>query len=420
MILSILFFPRIRIGKAEVDSYWVVTLAGAMIILLTGTADAGTVLSAVVADTAINPLKILVLFISMTVLSIFLDEVGFFSYVAAVTLKKAGHDQHALFLYLYVIVSVLTTFTSNDVVILTFTPFIIYFAKHAGISPLPYLVLEFIAANTWSMAFIIGNPTNVYLSTAAGIGFMDYFLKMILPTAVAGIVSFLLLFLIFRKQLSGRIGESAAEGKIRDRLLLAVGLVHLGLCTVLLAVSSYVHIEMYLVSLGFAVSLAVTVLAVSLVRKRKPVELIASAKRAPWQLIPFVLSMFVLILALVGNGVTERISAFLAKGPEVYTFGITSFLAANVINNIPMSVLYSSVVEPLSGSDAARAVYASVVGSNLGAFLTPVGALAGIMWSSILQHRGVKFGFREFVRYGAMISIPTVLSTLAALEFVLR
>ena len=174
MIMAVLFLPKIKLFNISLGSYWVVTVIGALILLICGTVDVGTVGGALIADTAINPVKILVLFISMTILSIFLDELGFFSYLASVALKKAGASQLRLFMILYVTVSVLTVFTSNDIIILSFTPFICYFAKSAKISPIPYLAAEFVAANTWSMALIIGNPTNIYLVTAAGGDFMSY------------------------------------------------------------------------------------------------------------------------------------------------------------------------------------------------------------------------------------------------------
>ena len=152
MILGVLFLPVIKIGRLKLDSYWVVAILGAAVLLITGQADITTVGKSLISNDAINPIKILVLFISMTVLSIFLDELGFFSHLANVTLKKAKASQSKLFLYLYLTVSVLTVFTSNDVIILSFTPFICYFAKNAKISPMPYLAAEFVAANTWSMS----------------------------------------------------------------------------------------------------------------------------------------------------------------------------------------------------------------------------------------------------------------------------
>ena len=114
--------------------------------------------------------------------------------------KRARSSQKALFLYLYITVAVLTVFTSNDIIILTFTPFICYFAKHAGISPIPYLVAEFAAANTWSMALIIGNPTNIYIASSFNIGFFEYMRVMLLPTLAAGLVSFTVLYIIFHKK----------------------------------------------------------------------------------------------------------------------------------------------------------------------------------------------------------------------------
>ena len=140
MIASVLFFPKIRIGKASFESYWIICLLGALSLIVFGFISVQDVLDNLLANTAINPLKIVTLFISMTALSIFLDEIGFFEYLASWTLHKAKSNQVVLFLYLYILTSILTVFTANDIIILTFTPFICYFAKNAKINPIPYLV----------------------------------------------------------------------------------------------------------------------------------------------------------------------------------------------------------------------------------------------------------------------------------------
>lgn len=419
MIAGVLFLPKIKIGKLKIDSYWVITLLGALVLIIFGLADVVVVGKALVADTAINPLKILVLFISMTILSIFLDELGFFRYLASVTLKKAKTGQMKLFLYLYLIVSVLTVFTSNDIIILSFTPFICYFAKNAKINPIPYLAAEFVAANTWSMALIIGNPTNIYLATAYGIDFIAYLKVMILPTLGAGIVAFLALLLLFRKKLSAPIEGEPEDIVIQDKLLLWVGIAHLALCTVLLAIGSYINLEMWLVSLSAVVSLFIFTVVIALVRKQKPVQLLGCLKRAPWQLIPFILSMFVMIVVLQEKGVTQAIGNLLGTDFAVLKYGITSFLSANLINNIPMSVLFSSILTTVEGSAALQAVFATVIGSNIGAFLTPIGALAGIMWSSILNEHNLKFGYVDFLKIGVTIAIPTLLAALGVVWLIL-
>lgn len=418
MIISILRFPKIKIGRFSADSYWVIALCGALIALAAGCVSPNNLIASMTSDDAVNPAKILILFISMTLLSVFLDEVGFFSYLANAALSHAGRSQLRLFAILYATVSVLTVFTSNDIIILTFTPFICYFAKKAGIDPLPYLFAEFVAANTWSMALIIGNPTNIYLATAYGIDFAEYVRVMALPAAASGITAFIILRLIFRRQLKEPIQGGVPSGSaavLGDRGLLVIGLVHLGGATVILALSSYIGIQMWIVSFAAALSLMLCTLIYCMVR-RKPVTAAANTlHRAPLQLIPFVLSMFVLILSLTESGVTTSLHNLLGDDHVLLRYGLGSFFSANLINNIPMSVLFSSVIPPFTGSECLEAVYAAAAGSNVGAFLTPIGALAGIMWSGMLREQGVRLKYSEFVKCGATTSIPALLAAIGVL-----
>ena len=419
MILGVLFFPKIKVGKDGVASYWVIALIGALLLVVSGQTDFQRIGSALMTDNAINPLKILVLFISMTILSIYLDELGFFRYLANKTLKHAGNSQMKLFLYLYLIVSVLTVFTSNDVIILSFTPFICYFAKNAKINAIPYLAAEFVAANTWSMTLIIGNPTNIYLATANGIGFVEYLKVMIVPTLLSGLVAFAMLYLLFHKQLKQPICGEAEDVVIKEKFSLWVGIVHLAVCTVMLAISSYVGIEMWAVSACAVLSLVVCCLVIDLCSKRLPNELMACMKRAPWQLVPFVLSMFVMTIVLADKGVTQSIGQFLGSEYTLLRYGLASFVAANVVNNIPMSVLFCSILEVASPAVMTKAVFATIVGSNVGAFLTPIGALAGIMWSGILNEHGLKFGYLDFLKIGITVALPALLAALLGLSIVL-
>lgn len=415
MILSVLFFPKIKLGKTAVSTYWLVTLVGAIVLLACGNADITTVKEALIADTAINPLKILILFISMTVLSVFLDELGFFGYLALVVLKKARGGQKKLFLILYLTVSLLTVFTSNDVIILSFTPFICYFCKNAKIDPMPYLAAEFVAANTWSMCLIIGNPTNIYLATAYGIDFLSYLKISVLPTVFSGIAAFAALYLMFAKKLKKPVESSDNSVPIKDKPLLIVGLVCLSVCTVMLAISSYINVEMWIIALAAMVVLLVSAVIISLIRRRPLNAVKGCLRRAPYPLIPFILSMFVIIVALNQSGVTFALAKLLGSDFVILKYGTASALTANLINNIPMSVFFSSIIGSLDSAIALPAMFATVIGSNIGAFITPIGALAGIMWSSILNLNGIKFGYLDFLKIGFFIAIPTLFAALGGL-----
>ena len=413
---SIIFFPSIKIKNLQIGSYWLIALVGAVLLISFGAAPLDVVFDALTANSAINPLKILALFFSMTFLSVYLDEVGLFRFLAKKAVAKVGSKQISLFLVLYALTAVLTVFTSNDIVILTLTPFICFFCKNARINPLPYLVGEFAAANTWSMMLVIGNPTNIYLATSAGIGFLDYFKVMALPTLLSGIAELLLIVLLFFRHLKAPLSPQEDDFAVKNKVGLTVGVFHLFVCLVFLAISGYLGIEMWLASVVCALSLLVFAIVFGVFDRGVRRDAVNCFSRLPYQLIPFVLSMFVVVVALNEQGITQKIAALLGEQNSVLTYGVSSYLVANVINNIPMSMLYCSITSSLSGAEFLRAIYASVIGSNVGAFVTPIGALAGIMFTKLTKEHQVDYSFKRFIGYGAAISLPTLAVALLVLS----
>ena len=416
LITTIIIKPSITIKlkhkELTFQTFWMVCLVGAIVLLITGLVSKNSLKELTNFSEPMNPFKILILFISISILSIILEEAGFFELCAVHTLKKVKNSQKKLFCLLYLVVTILTMFTSNDIIILTFTPFICYFTKRKKINPIPYLVGEFVGANTLSLMFIIGNPTNIYLATYYEIGFFEYFKVMAVPTVGLSLTAFLLVYLIFRRELSKQIvnDEDVTTDVKCNKHLIIVGLIHLITCTIMLILSSYLNFEMWYICLGFAVSITIYLFAYDLINHEK--HEIKVYKKAPWSLVPFVLSMFIIVLALKEHSVLMHIANwFDSLSPssivKTYIYGTSSYFSCSFINNIPMSVAYASILE--NSSSGLPALYATIIGSNLGALLTPVGALAGIMWLSLLKHHNIKFNFITFMKYGIIISIPTIL-----------
>lgn len=408
MVLSVLFKPRITIGRVNVGLYWLICLIGAVFMLIFGDFSLSFLAKRMTADTSVNPIKILTLFLSMTLLSVFLGDAGFFYLIADKVFARKKGGQKKLFLLLYFSVAILTIFTSNDIIILTLTPPICIFCKKAKISPIPYLLGEFVCANTWSNMLIIGNPTNVYLAQSAGIGFIDYMLVMALPALVCGLTSLAVLLLLFRKQLSIPFPENqtASNSLPIDKTRMTVALIHLGVCLILLTVADFIGLEMWLICLALCLSLIIFNLIYGLIKDKNALKVLLAVKKAPYELIPFVLSMFTIVCGLECCGATNAISSTLVTGKKIdaLTFAYISTLSANLLNNIPMSVLFSSIL----GSSTSYALFGTIIGSNVGAFLTPVGALAGIMWSRILLDYDINLPFYKFIAYGLAVAIPTL------------
>ncbi len=420
MIITVLFKPYLNIKGHKIGLYYTVCALGAFLMLLFGKISISSAINGITAPTSVNPLKILALFLSMTLISVYLGDAGFFDYVANFVFVKTKGSKLKLFLILYFVVAVLTVFTSNDVIILTFTPPICIFAKKAKISPVPFLFGEFVAANSWSMMLIVGNPTNIYLAGSAGIAFAEYFSVMFLPTLLGGTVGLCALLLLFRKELIKPFSNPQHQTKTPYRVQKApmiIALVHLVICIIMLAVSEYIGIEMWLVCVICAGSLTLINLVYDLFVYKSIMPALHSIAKAPYELIPFVLSMFIIVLTLKEQGVTKLISDLILTGGKLdgATFTFLSAISANFLNNIPMSVLFEGII----GGVSPLAVFGAVIGSNIGAFITPVGALAGIMWSKILSGYDVKLPFSKFMLYGIAVAIPTLIASALGLIIIL-
>ena len=166
-----------------------------------------------------------------------------------------------------------------------------------------------------------------------------------------------------------------------------------------------------------ALSLTTFDLVYDLIIEKSATPVWRSIKKEPYELIPFVLSMFIIVLALKEQGVIEKLNWLLITKTKTdgLTIGLISAGASNLLNNIPMSVMFESII----GNTSLFAIYGAIIGSNVGAFITPVGALAGIMWSKILADYQVKLPFVKFVLYGSAVAIPTLFASIGGLMITL-
>lgn len=412
MQVCVIFNLRFKIKNTYIDCYWLVCLLGAIICIVCGFITSSSLKNVFVGSGDMNPLQILIVFLSASSLSILLDKIGFFSYIAGVTLNKSKSSQTKIFFMFNIIIAILTIFTSNDIIILTFTPFICQFTKHAKIDPTPYLVSEFVSANAWSMFFYIDNPTNIYLCSLHGITFMDFTVKMFLPATIAGLTSLLLCYLLFRKKLKEPIKIRATKVTKPNMPLLSIGLSGLGLMIVFMMIGPYVGLDIWYIPLACALLTYISALIYILIKKEKLNIFGSAIKDLPYSLIPFLLSMSIIVATLTDIGFISEIGGIL-NGSSMILIGFIAFIAGNIVNNIPMTMLFTGILGCMSTS--LNAVYAVVIASNICAFLTPVGSLAGIMFMGILKENKVEFSVKKFVGYGSIISIPVMLISMLML-----
>lgn len=435
-ILSILIKPNITINKRyniKINTFYLGVLSGAILIIILRLLSLDEIKTNLIGNDKLSPIGILILFLSMAFISIFLDYCGFFDYCARLAIKHSKDNSVKLFFVLYFVVSILTIFTSNDIVILTFTPFIYYFTRDTKLDPVPFLIAEFFAANTWSMMLYIGNPTNILIAGATGISFLSYFLIMALPTIVAGLMNLFIVYFIFYRHIKHPLIKQDIDPSlaIKDKQGAIAGLIVLILCIISLSISQYIHINIWKISLFFALILAIFIIvrisynfirAIKNKTKFSNPIITHTLEKMPWGVIPFVLSLFIIVESLEKYNIIHDISIFLnsicMNNQKLYIliYGFLSTLSANILNNIPMSLSFIPLISTTPPQFSTGIAYSVIIGSNLGANVTPIGALAGIMWITILKNHNFKISFLKFVQYGLPVTFFTLLGSLFILS----
>jgi len=180
----------------------------------------------------------------------------------------------------------------------------------------------------------------------------------------------------------------------------------------------------WLIALGGALALFIFLFARGMFTHQFD-EIRTTIIRIPWSTIPFTISFFILVYALSESTFLLESRNWLVSlshetSAAVVVFGVTSALISNAMNNIPMSVAFASILSEVPLTIQWPAAYAATIGSNIGAYFTPFGALAGILWMSILRRKGVNLSYHSFIFHGVLVGTIVLLSSLVALIAVLN
>jgi len=418
-----------------------VPLSFLVVFLLIGIIEPHDLISGLLGNDRIQPWEIMVIFFTVAYVSISVDLSGILDYFAFRVVLLAKGSTKLLFFFFYLFASILTIFTSNDIVILTLTPIIFYLKNHSEVDVLPLLFASFFGANTLSMLFYIGNPTNIIIGNALGLGFLEYTMIMVLPTMVAALGNGLLLYVVFRKRITQRFTlKSQGTNQMRSPYDGIVSSFLLLLMLVVLMISRSLGLSIWQVTLGFALIYFIEDILIGFFHATKNpgkylselssdmkkiyslygfasnrYDVLVIIRRIPWKILPFISVIFIFVAKLSDIGFTSLAAQLLGNlsrelnllGNVVFHGWVMLFLT-NIINNPPASVLYSYILGEsslgLSASTLRGIGYSVIAASNLGANLTLIGALAGVMWDKILRTKGVVVTYGEFLRYGLLIT----------------
>ena len=392
--------------------------AGAAIALLTGVVSLGDI--PVVWHIVWNATTT---FVAIIIISLLLDEAGFFEWAALHVARWGGGRGRKLFVLFVLLVAAVSALFANDGAALILTPIVIAMLLALGYSDkatLAFVMAAGFIADTASLPLVVSNLVNIVSADFFKIGFGRYAAVMV-PVDIASIAATLaVLLLFFRRDIPASYDVAQLRipaDAVRDPATFRAGWVVLALLLL-----GFFGLE----PIGVPVSVVATAGAVLLLVIAGRGQIISTKKvlrDAPWQVVIFSLGMYLVVYGLRNAGLTAYLAGSLDRFAEggvwgaAFGTGILTALLSSVMNNMPTVLVGALSIDASKATGLVKEalIYANVIGSDLGPKITPIGSLATLLWLHVLAKKGIRIGWGYYFKVGVVLTLPVLLVTLAAL-----
>ena len=320
----------------------------------------------------------------MTIVSIMIPTGGF----QAMAYKIAAFSRGQNFLLLVLLgtaVTVLSLLLDNVTTVVIFGPLIILIARAQKLSPIPYLLAAALLSDTGGIATLVGDPPNIMIGSAAGIGFNTFVLTMGPIVLVAWIVVIVMLKFLFREELAVTPADIEQEiPEIENQKVWRASLVILGLMVILFMLHRALHWEPWFVALLGMTALIFVSRGVIMDRAMEHVEI---------TLLIFFLGLFMVIGGVEGSQFLEYLGQFITPFVQrdlltatLVLLWIAAFLSA-MIDNIPFTAAMIPIILGMEaqGINVAPLWWGLAMGVGLGGNGTHIGSTANVFIVTISE-----------------------------------
>lgn len=362
-------------------------------------------------------------FIAIIIISLLLDEAGLFEW-AALHVAQWGRGQGRLLFVLIILLgaSVAAIF-ANDGTALILTPIVVEMLLALGMRPggmLAFVMAAGFIADTASLPLVVSNLVNIVSASYFHINFTTFASVMVPVDIVAIFAALLVLFLFFRSSIPKRYDATELKSPvdaIRDRRTFVAGWWVLALLLVgFFALSPFNIPVSAIAGLGAAILLIIAGRG-SVISTRKVV------REAPWQIVIFSLGMYLVVYGLRNAGLMAQLASLLDRfqsggiWASAVGTGFVMAILSSVMNNMPSVLIGALSIDASAATGVAKEamLFANVIGCDLGPKITPIGSLATLLWLHVLERKGIRITWGYYFRVGAVLTIPVLLVTLAAL-----
>lgn len=322
------------------------------------------------------------------------DE-GVFRAAGVLISREGAHSASSLFVTVSALAAVTTAVLSLDTTVVLLTPAVIASVRAAGAPPRPALYATGHLANSASLVLPVSNLTNLLAYAVVPLSFWRFAELMWMPWLLAVAVDVVGVALIFRRDLRGEVDH--------DPDVAAVPLPVFATAVVVMTVAGFGIAPVLGVAPVWVATAGAAVLSGHRLATRRTTLWRVFRATAPVFCLG-VLALGIVVRWLSDAGLSHVARVLLPAGSGfVSLLGVAaaSALAANVVNNLPATLL----LLPIAAAGGVAPALAALVGVNVGPNLTYTGSLATLLWRRAIREVDGVPRLGEFTCIG-LVTVP--------------